>query len=51
MTDDKSPLNFPKNVKVIYMTFTECVAKIQSKFDFKISLKFPHKLCDFRPAF
>ncbi len=35
-TNDKTEHQYPNNVKVTYMTFTELVSKIQSKFPFKI---------------
>ena len=41
----------PKNVRVIYKTFNEIKEKIQSKFDFKITLNTPYKLCDYKPAY
>lgn len=40
-----------KNVKVVKMTWREFVNKVQSRFDFPISLINPYKLCDFRPAY
>lgn len=51
ITDDKSDYNFPKNVKVIYKSFEDIRNLIQTKFDFKICLDRPHKLCDFKPAY
>lgn len=50
-TDDKRNFNYPDNVKVYYMTFEELKEKFQSKFDFKICLDRPYKLCDFKPAY
>lgn len=50
-TDDRTPRNFPKNSKVIYMSFEEFVNIVQKKFDFQISLTTPYKLCDFKPAY
>jgi hypothetical protein len=41
----------PPNVSVRLCEFTDLVARIQSHFDFEISLERPYKLCDFRPAF
>ncbi len=41
----------PKNVKVIYKTFEEIKKEIQSKFNFKITLNTPYKLCDYKPAY
>lgn len=50
-TDDKTKFNFPDNVKVIYTTFENIKNYIQSKFDFKISLDKPYKLCDYKPTY
>jgi hypothetical protein len=41
----------PPNVSVRLCEFASLVARIQSHFDFEISLERPYKLCDFRPAF
>lgn len=51
ITDDKGSYKFPDNVFVKYWTFEEIREKIQSKFDFKISLEEPYKLCDYKPAY
>lgn len=39
------------NLKIIPFSFEKFVELIQSKFDFKIAIPQPYKLCDFRPAF
>src|ERR671913_362139 len=41
----------PPNVAVRLCEFGDLAARIQSSFDFQISLERPYKLCDFRPAF
>lgn len=41
----------PPNVSFLNLTWEETQALFQSKFDFKIQLKRPYKLCDFRPAY
>jgi hypothetical protein len=41
----------PPNVSVHLCEFADLVVRIQSHFDFEISLEHPYKLCDFRPAF
>jgi hypothetical protein len=41
----------PPNVAVQLCQFGDLAARIQSFFDFEISLERPYKLCDFRPAF
>jgi len=50
-TDDKRDFNYPRNVRVIYLSFKDFRDRIQQKFDFKISLSDPYRLCNFRPAF
>ncbi|PEG78929.1 hypothetical protein CP369_07950 [Lactobacillus sp. UMNPBX18] len=50
-TDNHDRYNYPKNVKIVNMDFEELKKIIQKKFDFKISLDFPYKLCDFKPAY
>lgn len=40
-----------KNVQIVNMTFEDCKSFFQSKFDFKISLNKPYKLCDYKPAY
>lgn len=51
ITDIKEKYDYPNNVKVINMTFTELRQKVQSCFDFDICLNRPFKMCDFRPAY
>lgn len=41
----------PKNVMVIPTEFNSIKERIQSKFDFKIKLETPYKLCDYKPAY
>lgn len=48
---DQSWKQLPKNVHFFHMSFLECKKLIQSKFNFQISLTYPYKLCDFKPAF
>lgn len=50
-TDDTTEFDYPENVQVIYTTFSLIKEKIQSYFDFKISLENPYKLCDFKVAY
>lgn len=40
-----------KNIEFVTLSFDDLREKVQSKFDFKISLKTPYKLCDYRPAY
>lgn len=51
ITDDKEKYNYPKNVRVIYKSFEDVKKMINSKFDFKVCLEKPYKLCDYRPAY
>lgn len=50
-TDDRENYNFPENVEVHYMEFAEFKMLVQSKFDFKVSIEYPYRIADFRPAF
>lgn len=50
-TDDRAEYKYPPNVRVMYTTFAECVARAQKIYDFKIAVPIPYKFCDFRPAF
>ena len=51
-TDDtRFDYNIPQNVRIQYISFDEIKTKIQSMFDFEISLETPYKICDFRVAF
>lgn len=49
--DTKGFLPLPENVKIKYTTFEEVKNLFQSKFDFKITLNTPYKLCDYKPAY
>lgn len=40
-----------KNIEFVTLSFDDLRERIQSKFDFKISLKTPYKLCDYRVAY
>lgn len=51
ITDSKGNFVYPKNVRVLEMDFDCLKRKIQSKFDFPISLKTPYKLCDYKPTY
>ncbi|CNA88556.1 DUF6625 family protein [Streptococcus pneumoniae] len=48
--DEFAMLN-AKNIEFVTLSFDELREKVQSKFDFKISLKTPYKFCDYRPAY
>ncbi|WP_250933745.1 DUF6625 family protein [Aporhodopirellula aestuarii] len=51
ITDDRTPYDFPSNVQPVYIEFGDVQKRFQRHFDFRISLNYPYKLCDFRPAF
>lgn len=50
ITDNKIA-DKPENVIVRNMDFSEFCNIVQTKFDFKIAIENPYKLCDFRPAY
>lgn len=50
-TDDHSELDFPANVKLVYLSFSEFRTLVQKNFSFPVSLERPYKCCDFRPAY
>lgn len=51
ITDNKTPYQYPENVMVIYKSFDQLKKEMQAKFDFKISLNKPYKLCDYKPSY
>ena len=51
ITDDKREFETPLNVKIFNVSFSDFRSKVQSLFDFKISLSNPYKLCDYKPTF
>lgn len=50
-TDDKTEYNYPSNVHVFYMEFSEVKNLIQERFEFNICLQSPYKLCDYKVAY
>ena len=50
-TDDKRSFDYPINVHVTYMQFVELKGLVQSRFDYKINMENPYKLCDYRIAY
>ena len=50
-TDDDTEYSIPANVSVVRLSFSDFREKIQKKFDFRIFLDNPYKLCDFKPAY
>ena len=51
ITDSAAEIEYPDNCIVKKMQFCEFRNRIQSKFDFDISLDSPYKLCDYKPAY
>lgn len=51
-TDNKiENMNIPANVKIVNMTFKEIKNRIQSIYNFKITLETPYEFCDFKVAY
>lgn len=50
-TDDKYIGKLPDNVEILQMNFDDFRERIQSHFDFRITLSNPYKLCDFKPIY
>lgn len=50
-TDDTTKYEYPENVEVKYCTFEDIQTRVQSCFDFEISLEYPKRLCSFKPAY
>ena len=48
---DQVITNYPRNLIVRNCSFEDIRCRIQQKFDFKIALDKPYKLCDYRPAY
>ncbi|MDQ6469294.1 hypothetical protein RB619_01475 [Flavobacterium sp. LHD-80] len=52
ITHNKNKIdNKPDNVKIIYKTLDEIKASASEKLGFKVSIDYPYKLCDFKPAY
>lgn len=43
--------NKPVNVKIVYKTIAEIRKKASKKLGFKVNIKYPYKLCDFKPTY
>lgn len=50
-TDDRTLYKYPSNVKVHYLSWNKMQKYFQNKFDFKIALEKPYKLCDFKVTY
>jgi len=52
ITDNKELIpNKPENVKIIYKTLDEIKSTASEKLGFKVTISYPYKLCDFKPAY
>lgn len=50
-TDDNTEYIYPSNVKRIFTSFEDVKKVFASKFNFKLALDSPYKLCDFKPTY
>lgn len=50
-TDDHRTFNYPENVKVIYISFSDFSGYFKQKIGSFVSLEKPYKLCDFKPTY
>ena len=51
ISDNTNKYALSENVRFIKMSFEDCKQRIQSCFDFKITLHTPQKLCDYKCAY
>jgi len=51
VTNDNTNYEYPSNVHVKYIEFSQFVDSVQTCFDFPVAIPQPYKICDFRPAF
>lgn len=51
ISNDTTDYTYPANVHLLEMSFADCQALVQSKFDFPITLHTPQKLCDYKCAY
>lgn len=51
VTDIEIEQELPSNVKLLKCSWQELVENIQKPFDFKVNVKTPYNLCDFKPAY
>lgn len=50
-TDDRTPWDYPDNVRVTYCTLDELRKRFQERFDFQIALSNTRKLGDYKPLY
>lgn len=51
LTDNYGIYRYPQNVHVQYLNFQTLKEQIQSKYDFRIRLEAPYKICEYKLAF
>jgi hypothetical protein len=51
LCDQKKPANLPPNVEYIYFTLKDFCKLASQKLGIKITIRFPYKLCDFKPMY
>lgn len=51
VTDIEIEQELPSNVKLLKWSWQELVENIQKPFDFRVNVKTPYNLCDFKPAY
>lgn len=51
LTDDRTKYNYPANITLVYTTFDKIRQRIKEMYDFRIPLKSPYKLADFKVAY
>ena len=51
LTDDKTHFSYPKNVKVVYVSFEDIQNKIKNFYEPSIYPQEPYKLCTYKPAY
>lgn len=51
ITDNLKSYEYPDNVRVMHKGFGEVKRIVQEKFDFKVALDKPYKLCDMKPMY
>lgn len=50
-TDDKTPYEYPENVKVIYTEFQEIRRYVDKALGMHVALEKPYKFCDLKPTY
>ena len=50
-TDDTTEYDYPENVFVEYVNFSDFSNLIKNKFEDEVALNYPKKLCDFKPLY